>query len=40
MRHFCFVSGSEELLLVDEAGIARIFSMLSGQFRYVVASTG
>ena len=40
MRHFCFVSGSEELLLVDEAGIARIFSILSGQFRYVLASTG
>ena len=40
MRHFCFVAGSEELLLVDEAGIARIFSILSGQFRYVLVSTG
>ena len=40
MRHFCFVSGSEELLLVDEAGTARIFSILSGQFRYVLTSIG
>ena len=38
MRHFCFVAGTEELLIVDEIGMARIFSMLSGQFRYVSAS--
>ena len=34
MRHLGFVSGAEELLLIDEGGTARVFSLLSSQFRY------
>jgi len=36
MRHAVFISGTEELLLVDEAGLARIFSLVTEQFRYVI----
>ena len=35
MRHAIFISGTEELLLVDETGLARIFSLVTEQFRYV-----
>ncbi|KAF7982845.1 hypothetical protein HWV62_25812 [Athelia sp. TMB] len=31
--HACFVTGSEEILLVDSSGQARIFSLLTLQFR-------
>ena len=37
MRHAIFISGTEELLLVDETGHARIFSLVAEQFRYVTA---
>lgn len=37
MRHAIFISGTEELLLVDETGLARIFSLVTEQFRYVIA---
>jgi len=33
IRHACFVSGSEELLLVDSQNQARIFSLVTMQFR-------
>ncbi|KAG6331499.1 hypothetical protein ID866_7590 [Astraeus odoratus] len=33
IRHACFVSGSEELLLVDAHAQARIFSLVTMQFR-------
>ena len=36
IRHACFVSGSEELLLVDSQNLARIFSLVTMQFRLVV----
>ena len=35
IHHACFVSGSEELLLVDSQARARIFSLVTLQFRYV-----
>ena len=35
MLHATFISGSEELLLVDETGLARIFSLVTEQFRFV-----
>ena len=34
MRHLGFVSGAEELLLIEEDGTARVFSLLSLLFRY------
>jgi hypothetical protein len=37
MLHATFISGSEELLLVDETGLARIFSLVTEQFRFVFA---
>ena len=37
MRHAIFISGTEELLLVDETGLARIFSLVTEQFRYVIS---
>ncbi|KAI6101018.1 hypothetical protein EDD16DRAFT_1495813, partial [Pisolithus croceorrhizus] len=33
IRHACFVSGSEELLLVDSQAQARIYSLVTSQFR-------
>jgi len=36
MLHATFISGSEELLLVDETGLARIFSLVTEQFRFVL----
>ncbi|KAF7978535.1 hypothetical protein HWV62_45432 [Athelia sp. TMB] len=33
LSHACFVTGSEEILLVDSSGQARIFSLLTLQFR-------
>ncbi|KAI6143616.1 hypothetical protein BKA82DRAFT_3983845 [Pisolithus tinctorius] len=33
IRHSCFVSGSEELLLVDSLAQARIYSLVTMQFR-------
>lgn len=33
MQHIVFLSGTEELLLVDKAGLARIFSLVTEQFR-------
>ncbi|KAI6101021.1 hypothetical protein EDD16DRAFT_1844403 [Pisolithus croceorrhizus] len=33
IRHACFVSGSEELLLVDSQAQARIYSLVTTQFR-------
>ena len=33
--HACFVSGSEELVLVDSQAQARVFSLVTLQFRYV-----
>jgi len=36
--HACFVCGSQELLLVDSAAQARIFSLDTLQFRYAIAS--
>jgi len=36
MHHAIFISGTEELLLVDETGLARIFSLVTEQFRYVI----
>ncbi|KAL4067444.1 hypothetical protein V8B97DRAFT_1873723 [Scleroderma yunnanense] len=33
IRHACFVSGSEEILLVDSQSQARIFSLVTMQFR-------
>jgi len=36
MLHATFISGSEELLLVDETGLARIFSFVTEQFRFVL----
>jgi len=36
MQHATFISGSEELLLVDETGLARIFSLVTEQFRFVL----
>jgi len=35
MLHATLISGSEELLLVDETGLARIFSLVTEQFRFV-----
>ena len=35
IRHACFVSGSEELVLVDSHSQARVFSLVTLQFRYV-----
>ena len=35
MLHATFISGSEELLLVDETGLIRIFSLVTEQFRFV-----
>ena len=35
IRHACFVTGSEELLLVDSRAQARVFSQVTLQFRYV-----
>ena len=35
MLHATFISGSEELLLVDETGLTRIFSLVTEQFRFV-----
>ena len=34
MRYLGFVSGTEELLLIEEDRTARVFSLLSSQFRY------
>lgn len=39
MLYATFISGSEELLLVDETGLARIFSLVTEQFRFVVVVT-
>ncbi|KAI6095859.1 hypothetical protein F5141DRAFT_1012708, partial [Pisolithus sp. B1] len=36
IRHACFVSGSEELLLVDSQAQARIYSLVTTQFRPAV----
>ena len=36
--HVCFVCGSEELLLVDSSAQARIFSLVTLQFRYEIVS--
>lgn len=33
----CFVSGSEELVLVDSHAQARVFSLVTLQFRYVLS---
>jgi hypothetical protein len=33
MQHIVFLSGTEELLLVDKTGLARIFSLVTEQFR-------
>ncbi|KIJ06916.1 hypothetical protein PAXINDRAFT_19882 [Paxillus involutus ATCC 200175] len=33
IRHACFISGTEELLLVDSQAQARVFSLLTLQFR-------
>jgi hypothetical protein len=33
MQHIVFLSGTEELLLVDKAGLARVFSLITEQFR-------
>ena len=35
IRHACFVSGSEELLLVDSLAQMRVFSLVTLQFRFV-----
>ena len=35
MRHAIFISGTEEILLVDETGLVRIFSLVTEKFRYV-----
>lgn len=35
----CFVLGSEELLLVDSSAQARIFSLMTQQFRFVTFSS-
>jgi hypothetical protein len=34
IRHACFISGTEELLLVDSQAQARVFSLLTLQFRW------
>ncbi|KIJ06596.1 hypothetical protein PAXINDRAFT_20217 [Paxillus involutus ATCC 200175] len=34
IRHACFISGTEELLLVDSQAQARVFSLLTRQFRW------
>ena len=39
MRHLGFVSGAEELLLIEEGGTARVFSLLSSQFRYAFVNS-
>lgn len=33
MQHIVFLSGTEELLLLDKAGLARVFSLVTEQFR-------
>jgi len=33
MQHIVFLSTTEELLLVDKTGLARIFSLVTEQFR-------
>ena len=33
MQYIVFLSGTEELLLVDKTGLARIFSLVTEQFR-------
>lgn len=33
MQHIVFLSGTEELLLVDKTGLARVFSLVTEQFR-------
>jgi len=33
MQHIVFLSGTEELLLVDKTGLARIFSFVTEHFR-------
>ena len=33
MQHIAFLSGTEDLLLVDKTGLARIFSLVTEQFR-------
>ena len=35
MLRATFIPGSEELLMVDETGLARIFSLVTEQFRFV-----
>ena len=35
MLHATFIPGSEELMMVDETGLARIFSLEAEQFRFV-----
>ncbi len=35
MLHATFIPGSGELLLVDETGLTRIFSLVTEQFRFV-----
>ena len=37
IRRACFVSGSEELLLVDSQAQARVFSLVTLQFRCVLS---
>jgi len=32
-QHIVFLSGTEEILLVDKTGLARIFSLVTEQFR-------
>lgn len=36
IRRACFVSGSEELVLVDSQAQARVFSLVTLQFRWVL----
>ncbi len=35
IKHMSFVSGSEELVFIDDFARARIFSLVTQQFRYV-----
>jgi len=36
MTHMTIVAGSQEILLVDSTGQARIFSLITQQFRYAL----
>lgn len=39
LSHVSFIGGHEELLIIDEFGLARVFSLVTEQFKYVVPAS-